>query len=181
MDELINSKLLFGTLFTSTPTESENLGLFFADVLKRLHNWTNKGVFEEQKRVLYDSQLQEIDFDGFRKILFDYHSIILQDVGVALGVHEYMARRNGITFLKNLLGVYPNVEDHCEQIVKCIEHISSTEQREDLKLSSSALIGHVKSRSKTWVHMWDFISMSEEENPLSGKTKGTETERRGNY
>lgn len=172
LDELINSRLLFGTLFTSTPTESENLGLFFADVLKRLHNWTNKGVFEEQKRVLYDSQLQEIDFDGFRKILFDYHSIILQDVGVALGVHEYMARRNGITFLKNLLGVYPNVEDHCEQIVKCIEHISSTEQREDLKLSSSALIGHVKSRSKTWVHMWDFISMSEEEkSTLQAKRK----------
>lgn len=160
LDELINSKLLFGTLFTSTPTESENLGLFFADILKRLHNWTTKEVFAQQK-LLRD--LQEIDFDTFRKVLFDYHSVILADVGVALGVHEYMARRNGITFLKNLLGVYPNVEDHCEQIVKFIEHIASTEEREDLKLSSSALIGHVKSRSKTWVHMWDFIAMSNED------------------
>lgn len=37
------------------------------------------------------------------------------------------------------------------------------EEREDLKLSSSALIGHVKSRSKYWVPLWEFIPMDDEE------------------
>lgn len=166
LDELIRSKILFGTLFTLTPTEAENLGLFFSDVLSTLHDWTSKPSFTEQAALatLYNKESRDIlTFEQYRVTLFEYHLIILEDVGRALEVAEYMSRRNAITFMKNLLGVYPNVEDHCEKVISLIENIINTEKREDLKLSSSALIGHVKSRSKTWVHLWDFIELPEDE------------------
>ncbi|KAK6458008.1 transcription factor/nuclear export subunit protein 2-domain-containing protein [Scheffersomyces xylosifermentans] len=165
LDELIKSRVLFGTLFTSTPSEAENLGLFFADILKTLHDWSEPTSFEKAHsgKNFFNSSGDQVDFDEFRTILFQYHSIILDDVNSALGVTEYMCRRNGITFMKNLLGVYPNVEEHCERILDLLENIANLETREDLILSSRALIGHVRARSKDWVHLWDFIPMADEE------------------
>ncbi|CAR65547.1 DEHA2C06798p [Debaryomyces hansenii CBS767] len=167
LNELIKSNILFGTLFTSTPAEAENLGLFFAELLKRLHAWSNESTFnaEAKNSTLFSEAdtTQELTYDIFRKLLFEYHDIILKDVGKALEVKEYMCRRNAITFLKYLVGIYPNVEDHCEKIVTYLENIALNEEREDLKLSSSALIGHVKSRSKYWVPLWEFIPMDDEE------------------
>jgi len=164
LDKLINNKLLFGTLFSSTPTEAENLGLFFAEVLGKLYSYTHESKFNSDFKDLncVDQDGDLLTFERFRSIVYTYHCSILQDVGDALTVDDYMCRRNAITLLKNLVGVYPNVEDHCEQVAKLIENIILTEKREDLKLSSNALIGHLKSRSKEWVHLWDFIEMSEE-------------------
>lgn len=159
LDELIKSKIIFGTLFTLTPTEAENFGLFFAEILKSLNSWTEKSAFDEA----FSENESDISFDDFRSTLYGYHSLLLSEILTALEVKDYMSRRNAITFLKNLLGVYPTVEDHCEKAVALIENISKNDPREDLKLSSSALIGHVKSRSKNWVHLWDFISMPESE------------------
>lgn len=157
LDELINTKIIFGSLFTLTPTEAENFGLFFAEILKSLSSWTEMSAFDQ---AFTESQ---ISFDEYRLKLYGYHSMLLSEVSNALEVKDYMSRRNAITFLKNLLGVYPSVEDHCEKLVKLIENITLNDPREDLKLSSSALIGHVKSRSKYWVHLWDFIPMPEAE------------------
>ncbi|RLV95905.1 THO complex subunit 2 [Spathaspora sp. JA1] len=162
LDQLTKSKILFGTLFTLTPTEAENLGLFFADILRTLQEWTNESRFKENEDLL-DAAGDIISFDDFRKLLHGYHTTILEEIESSLGVTEYMSRRNAITFLKNLLGVYPTVEDHCERVVRLIEKIFSTEDREDLKLSSGALVGHVKSRAKSWLKLWEFIPMSDEE------------------
>ncbi|KAF8005459.1 hypothetical protein HF325_000916 [Metschnikowia pulcherrima] len=94
-------------------------------------------------------------------MVFKFHTLLLDDVSRALIVTNYMSRMNAITYLKNLLGVYPIVEDHCESIIEAIESIARGEKRDDLKLSSSALIGHVKSRKASWLHLWDFIEMDE--------------------
>ncbi|KAK6465276.1 transcription factor/nuclear export subunit protein 2-domain-containing protein [Scheffersomyces coipomensis] len=161
-DQLIKNNILFGTLFTLTPIEAENLGLFFADVLFKLHSWTKKETFDLEAAALTKDD-KPVSFDNFRTILYEYHTSILDEIATALHVSEYMCRRNAITFLKNLLGIYPNVEDHCERVVELIEKVIKEEDREDLKLSSSALIGHVKSRSKEWVPIWDFIAMEEDE------------------
>lgn len=155
LDVLFKSKLLFGSLFTCTPTEAENLGLFVSAVLKDLFRLSDKETFEKEFAG------SSISFSDFRALVYEYHSVILSDIGGALTVKDYMSRMNAITFLKNLLGIYPLVEDHCEEIIKLIEHIALHEERDDLKLSSSALIGHVKSRMNSWVHLWDFIDMDE--------------------
>ncbi|RCK54347.1 THO complex subunit 2 [Candida viswanathii] len=161
LDLLFKSRILFGTLFTSTPTEAENIGLFFADILKTLQGWTDEKKYAEVE--LKDQEGDTVTFDDFRNLLFEYHSIILEEVKIGLQVTEYISRNNTITFLKNLLGVYPTVVEHCEIVVKLIEHLALTEERNDLKLASNALLVHIKSRSKEWVPTWDFIAMSEED------------------
>ena len=162
LDELFGNQILFGTLFTLSPLEAENLGIFYSEVLKVLHEWTDKVLFKQNCSTLSNDG-EQITYDEFRTMLFAYHEKLLSDVGNSLTVKEYMSRRNAITFLKNLLGVYPNVEDHCETMLGFIQNISDREERQDLKLSSYALIGHLRSRSKDWVHIWDFIPMSDEE------------------
>lgn len=172
LDGLFRTKLLFGTLFTCTPTEAENLGIFYSVILTRLNSWTNESVFNEQllNGTLFITDMgSQLTLNEFRQAVFDYHSDLLEDISLALTVQEYMSRRNAIIYLKNLLGIYPSVEDHCEAIIELIENISKDENRDDLKLSSSALIGHVKSRSGSWVHMWDFIDM-----PVDAKAKQVE-------
>lgn len=165
LSTIFTKRLLFGTIFTSTPTEAENLGLFVSEILKVLNSWTNEETYNSQVQAhpLVDERLEPLTFGSFGRYVYNFHESILEDIREALHVTDYMSRRNAITFLKNLLGVYPTVEDHCEAVIELIENISKREKREDLKLSSSALIGHVKSRSGTWVHIWDFIDLSEEE------------------
>ncbi|KAL7666282.1 THO complex subunit 2 [[Candida] zeylanoides] len=137
LDDLFGRHILFGTLFTSTPSEAENLGLFYAAVLGA------------------------VDAAGVaRTTTLGYHQRLLADLRQSLGTSEYMSRRNAITFLKNLLGVYPVVEDHCEALLKLVTHISTHDERGDLQLSSSAMIGHIESRRKHWVHMWDFAELA---------------------
>ncbi|QBM88862.1 THO complex subunit 2 [Metschnikowia aff. pulcherrima] len=164
LEALFESQLFFATLFTCTPTEAENLGVFVSAIFKELNSWTNEEVFKSHTRDAGirkgDSDI-EIDIHAFRKMVFKFHTLLLDDVSRALRVTNYMSRMNAITYLKNLLGVYPIVEDHCESIIEAIESIAREEKRDDLKLSSSALIGHVKSRKASWLHLWDFIEMDE--------------------
>lgn len=162
LDELFGNQLLFGTLFTLSPLEAENLGIFYAEILNSLHEWTDPILFTQNCLTLLADD-KKINHEDYRTKLFEYHEMLLADISNSLTVKEYMCRRNAITFLKNLLGVYPNVEDHCETMLRLIQNISDHEERQDLKLSSYALTGHVRSRSKEWVHKWDFVPMGDEE------------------
>ncbi|GEQ67098.1 hypothetical protein JCM33374_g761 [Metschnikowia sp. JCM 33374] len=165
LDVLFRNHIFFATLFTCSPTEAENLGIFVSAILKELNTWTSEDAFlkNTSKKSLYkDSDADVMTFGEFRENIFEYHTILLEDVSRALEVTTYMSRMNAITYLKNLLGVYPMVEDHCESVIELIHNITKREKRDDLKLSSSALIGHVKSRKNSWVHLWDFIDMEED-------------------
>lgn len=161
LQELFLSKILFSTLFTSTPTEAENLGIFLAVILQELGRWRNEEIFSTTE-FCSSTPEEKISFSEFKQILFGFHKIVLEDISRALYVTSYMSRINAITFLKNLLNIYPIVEDHCEEITLLIEDVSKYDTRDDLKLSSAALIGHVKSRENRWVHMWDFYDMDDE-------------------
>lgn len=157
-----NSKIFFSTLFTSTPTEAENLGLFLSVILQELDTWRSEEVFNSilLKSVLKTGDDKEIcTHSSFKKLLFDFHSEILADVSRSLEVTSYMSRINVITFLKNLVNIYPVVEDHCEKIASLISVVSKFDSRDDLKLASAALIGHVRARESRWVHMWEFYDM----------------------
>lgn len=175
LDLLFKSKSLFGTLCSSTPTEAENIGLFFADILRTLQGWRDESKYGEIG--LQDQDGDAITFDDFKKLLYDYHSLLLEEIRIGLQAPEYISRNNTIIFLKNLLAVYPTVDDHGAQIVNLIEKLSTTEKRNDLKLASNALLVHVKSKSKNWVPIWDFISMSEEEKEEIIKAKEEEKQR----
>lgn len=165
LDLVFSSKIFFATIFTCTPTEVENLGLFVASIFAGVN-----GLVE----------ISDLDqLESLRLKLLNFHSDHLEDVQRALSVAEYMARLNAITYLKNLIGVYPVVVDHCESLIKSIEGIAKFERREDLKLSSNALIGHIKSRAKSWKQIWEFAELPAEEKQIHiERRKAIENERR---
>lgn len=163
LDELINNNILFGSFFTSSPIESENLGLFFAEIFTILNSWRQEDKFTELPKDLIDGQGNNLTHEDYKKSLYSYQETILKDVLRALKSTDYMCRRNCITFLKNTVSVFPVVEDQCENLVEAISNIVNNEDREDLKLSGNALIGLIKSKSKEWVHLWDFIDLPEDE------------------
>ncbi|KAG5417371.1 RLR1 [Candida metapsilosis] len=154
LEGFTKDKLLSSVLFSSTPTEAENLGFFFAYALKRLQE------FADVEKV---KELHVEDFESYRNWIYDYHGAILSEVETALETEEYMSRSNTITFMKNLLGAYPVVEDHCEKMLNLIENVYTGDDREDIKLSSGALLNHLKSRAKLWIPIWDFKYVSDEE------------------
>lgn len=171
LNELINTNILFGSFFTSTPTESENLGLLFAEIFTILNSWNNNDKFNDLPVDLLDCNGNKIEFNNYRSLLYGYQETILKDVLRSLKTNDYMCRRNCITFLKNTVAVFPVVEDQCEQLVDAILNIVNHEDREDLKLSGNALIGLIKSGIKNWIHLWDFIEMSPEDSETHKKKR----------
>ncbi|EGV65929.1 hypothetical protein CANTEDRAFT_118856, partial [Yamadazyma tenuis ATCC 10573] len=161
LNYLFQSRVLFGTFFTSTLTESENLGLFFSELLIELNSWCNNETFEKLTNGLTNKEGVTLSFKGFKDLLYSYHTSLLDDLLTTLNSTDYMCRRNSIIFLKNIIHIYPVVEDQCEQLAEVIQQIINTEEREDLKLAVNALIGHIKARQSKWIHLWDFIEMPE--------------------
>ncbi|CDK25319.1 unnamed protein product [Kuraishia capsulata CBS 1993] len=104
-----------------------------------------------------------LTFKQYGRAMFNWHKSVLKDLSKSLESSEYMSRNNAIVFLKNLLGVFPKVEDHCEKLLHVINTSSSKDSREDLALASNAISGHLKSKMGTWIHMWEFFEMDEEE------------------
>lgn len=161
LDRLMTSDILLGTLFTSTLIESENLGVFFSQILVLLNDWDDEENFS--KLGIKDSLGEVITFKSYKQKMYLYHVKLLEDLLRSIRSKDYMCRRNGVIFLKNIVRLFPVIEDQCEQFVELIEKIIDTEDREDLKLSANALIGHLKSRKSSWVHLWDFVELPEDE------------------
>ncbi|GMM38710.1 Tho2 protein [Saccharomycopsis crataegensis] len=241
--EILNvlfSDVICSTIFSSTPQEAENFGLFFSKVLEYLNSLRIKKVFfmeklgielpkeetkkteddgekpgnEEEKNVIsepqddgddnnedvemkegddnndddddgynnkneneakfenqdedeVDDEAEEGDlaiFNEYTLQLYGWHSQTVSAIISCLQNHDYMYRRNAITFLKNLVGYFPVVIDHCEELLEQIETIFVNDEREDIRLASSAIIGLLKSKQAEWVAVYDFYKM-----PLSEK------------
>lgn len=147
VDIFLTSEVLDTLIYTITPLEAENLGFFLAEIF---------GFYEELR------SSGELSND-VKKLIYSWHTKALSSIKSNIESENYMSRRNSFTLLKNLIGVYPIVEDHAEEIVELIEKVSNTEQRKDLKLASDAILAHIKSRSKKWIHLWDFYEFPDEE------------------
>ncbi|CCH43570.1 THO complex subunit [Wickerhamomyces ciferrii] len=144
---LFDSDFLDTLIYTITPLESENLGFFLAEVLGHYEKLRNE---------------EDADNDT-KKLIFNWQQQVLFSIKLNIESENYMSRRNVFTLLKNLITVYPVVEGHGESVVKSIEKVSNKEERQDLKLASDAILAHIKSRSKKWIHAWEFYEFEEAE------------------
>lgn len=163
LDNLFYNKILIGTFFTFTLSEAENFGLFFADLLGWIQEEFDNFSSTDSNDLMLNEKNEIMTKKELFALLFNYHDTLLNEIEETLIFDDYMCRHNVITFLIRLLGVYPMIEDHCEKILKTIETIAINEDRDDLRLSLNALIGHMKARSKKWIHLWDFLKLSKEE------------------
>lgn len=74
-----------------------------------------------------------------------------------------MSIRNGIEFMKHVTSVFPVVKAHIQLVYTTLEENLINEEREDIKLPSSALIGHLKARLKDALELDEFCTLTEEE------------------
>ncbi|KAG7877741.1 hypothetical protein KL937_004611 [Ogataea polymorpha] len=175
LNELFTCNFLQPTLFTSTTLEIENLGIFYLHVLKELNAW-------RQDAKLYDSKAlgkegasdpllaglkvpggDHLQFEEFRKTLFNWHKSLEKRILAALDSEQYTTRNNAIIFLKNLLGEFPVVADHSEVLTRKLAAIYSSDSREDIKLASNALFVLISSKKASCVQTWEFYEMDPEE------------------
>ncbi|EJS42009.1 rlr1p [Saccharomyces arboricola H-6] len=164
LNTFITSDILKTLLFCCTSSEAGNLGLFFTNVLKKLEEMRLNGDFDSQ---------------ASRK-LYEWHSVITDQIIDLLSEKNYMSIRNGIEFMKHVTSVFPIVKTHIQLVYTTLEENLVHEEREDIKLPSSALIGHLKARLKNALELDEFCSLTEQE-AEEKKTYQMELEEIKNY
>lgn len=153
MDVLIRSEVLSTLLFCCTSSEAGNLGIFFAQLL------------QEIERMRKDKELDEKEC----RVLYEWHTIITHQIMLTLQNKNYMSIRNGIEFMKHLSSLFPVVDSHIQLLCQTIADNLELEEREDIKLPSNALLGHLKARLKGALNLEEFCVLNEEE--LEAKSK----------
>lgn len=146
MDVFIRSEVLSSLLFCCTGSEAGNLGIFFAQLL------------EETERMRREEQDRKAS-----RVLYEWHNIITEQVVLTLQNKNYMSVRNGIEFMKHLSSLFPVVDSHIQLLCQTITDNLEQEEREDIKLPSNALLGHLKARLKGALKDEEFCELNEEE------------------
>lgn len=182
-DKLFADGILYGTLLTCTSYEAENLGMFFSEIFAELGHWRldidvfiHSGLgkrvvdgevsympgllYKFEEKDITESKL--IDHPIFLRAMEKWHRHTATAIVDCLHSEDYMHRRNTITLLRNMIGVFPVITTHGLDIVDALEDIEYTDEREDLKLAARALLVHLKRNIPTWVEVYDFKSVSPE-------------------
>ncbi|CCK72019.1 Tho2p KNAG_0I02330 [Huiozyma naganishii CBS 8797] len=149
LDTLINSNVISALLFSCTVIEAGNLGIFFCSLFEWLEEQrAADGVFSSDQR----------------RQLYDWHCSMTAQIIDLLSAKNYMSIRNGIEFMKYVSRVFPVVRDHVELLCGLLESNLVSEEREDIILPTSALLGHLKARlRKSAIALSDFCEMTPEE------------------
>lgn len=204
---ILFSEVAISTIFTSTPQEVEDFGLFFQGIFEYLDTLRDFNTYKrirasnnnEQSDDVEMLSVQDVDesddvrmsagndendisnkespqildstdddlvklHNEFRYQLYEWHHSLFEDVILSIKSDDYMLRRNAITFMKNLLPVFPRVHEHFDALIDSLDEINNTDNREDIKLASLALFNSTKSKVKSnGVYLYDFYDMSNEE------------------
>lgn len=162
-DLLLRAGRLTSLIFMCSSKEADNLGRFLHELLKDLARWhAAKSVYEREacgpKKQLpgFSVKVESgrptafLEFENFRRILYKWHTQLYQALLKCLTSPEYMHVRNAISVLRTISGTYPQVDWHGTQLQKAVDKLGQSD-KEDLKVSSKALLGALSKRSKTWL------------------------------
>lgn len=148
-NELIQSNILETLLFSCTSAEAGNLGMFFFIMLD----------FVEKER-----KNNSYDISSYKRQVYELQTSIVRQVINCLSSKNYMSIRNGIEFMKQLSLIFPVIDNHLTILIILLEENLLSEKREDIKLPTNALLGHLKARLKnSAIKLEDFCEMTENE------------------
>ena len=169
MDAIFDTKWLAALVFHFTAKEAENFGRFMNELLKCLASWhADQQVYEREaygaKKDLKGFYRNPEDpsplaYEDFRRQLSKWHLQLKLALEKCFTSGEYMHIRNAVIVLKSVVAVFPMVNFHGEQLVSCVDDISKTDSRDDLKLAAMSLLGNLKRRQKEWVMVQAFNSV----------------------
>ncbi|PIA91914.1 THO complex subunit 2 [Cercospora beticola] len=162
---LFKKKQLTSLIFEATQNEAQHLARFLLEILKLLHRWhSDKSMYEKEalglKKKLpgFVRQFEEngepklvMDWELFRKMLFNFHSALNGALQTCFESGEYMHIRNGMTVLKGIHQFFPALKFMGKNMMEQVERLSKEESRSDLKLSAMSLRGPLLGREKQWV------------------------------
>lgn len=163
-DLMFKSDRLASLVFACTSNEADNLGRFLNEVLRDLARWhQSKSVYEKEA---YGSAkdlpgfamsvsaagkvLKLLGYEDFRRILFLWHQKLHAALITCLSSPEYMHVRNAISVLRAVSKHFPAVVFHGTTLRKSIEALGDSD-KEDLKLSSKAILSELNKREKMWI------------------------------
>ncbi|CAR29317.1 ZYRO0G05830p [Zygosaccharomyces rouxii] len=149
----MSSRILSALLFCCTRSEAGNMGIFFSQLLGSL----------EEMRVSEDQEFL------YQRELYECNSLLTEQIVELLFNRNYMSIRNGIEFMKHVSHVFPIIDTQILVACKALERILESEEREDIKLPSNALFGHLKARLKNSCKPEEFCEMTEDEKREKGK------------
>ncbi|KIW27666.1 uncharacterized protein PV07_07389 [Cladophialophora immunda] len=159
---------LISLIFMCTSKEADNLGKFLNEVLKDLARWHgSKATYEREgwgikknlpgfaMKVEAGKVVALLDFESFQRVLYKWHGNLHTALQRCLTSPEYMHVRNAISVLRAISGVYPAVNWHGTGLQKAVDKLRESD-KEDLKVSSQALLGALHRREKLWVGLETF-------------------------
>lgn len=162
-DLIFKPSRLVSLIFMCTSKEADNLGRFLNEVLKDLTRWhASKATFEREgwgskknlpgfaMKVEAGKVVALLDFESFRRVFYKWHGNLYTALQKCLTSPEYMHVRNAISVLRSISTVYPAVNFHGTGLQKAVDKLRDSD-KEDLKVSSQALLGALHRREKSWV------------------------------
>ncbi|KAL6249970.1 THO2 plays a role in transcriptional elongation [Rhinocladiella similis] len=193
-DLIFKTPRFVSLIFVCTSKEADNLGRFLNEVLKDLSRWhTTKSTYEREAwgskknlpgfamKVEAGKVISLLDFESFRRVLYKWHSNLYAALQKCLASPEYMHVRNAISVLRTISAIYPAVNFHGTGLQKAVDKLRDSD-KEDLKVSSQALLGALHRREKVWSDPQAFRQGSEtvgEHIQAASQSKSEETKEAG--
>ena len=163
LDQIFAEKRLTSILFLCTAKEAESLGGFLNEILRDLKKWHgDKALYEKEAygpktelsgflRRQEDGSYKLLQYEDFRSLLFKWHRQLHVALRTCFSSAEYMHIRNAINVAKAIFQTFPAIDWMGAQLVNAISLLTQNENREDLKIAATSLLGNVKRREKEWI------------------------------
>ncbi|KAL4870581.1 hypothetical protein BDV12DRAFT_195304 [Aspergillus spectabilis] len=165
LDQLFREQRLTALIFLSTSREADNLGRFLNEVLRDLSRWhADQNVYEKEAfgtkkdlpgfAINVDSEgkpTKFLDYEDFRNLLYKWHRLLSSALKTCLNGGEYMHIRNAISVLKAVVQHFPAVNWIGQAMLTSVNHLSQTDERDDVKIPAASLIGDLNRREKKWM------------------------------
>ena len=158
-DIIFRQDRLTSVIFSCSAKETDNLGRFLSEVLRDFGRWhQNKSVYEREafgsKKQLTGFEYKPgvwLNYEEFRRLLFKWHNLLYQALSRCLESDEYMHIRNAISLMRSVSLYFPAINFHGTKLVELLKKLGENASREDLQLSSRAVLGSLYRREKFWV------------------------------
>ncbi|KAF2273825.1 uncharacterized protein EI97DRAFT_444632 [Westerdykella ornata] len=181
LDQLFRRKLLTNIIFMCSEREASNLGRFLNDVLKELNTWhssqANYIKFSQGSKKNSPgfgktfnadrSPATFLDFAEFQSLLNKWHDQIYGALKACLKSDEYMHIRNAINVLKAVAPSFPKIDSMGKAIYQMVHDVSENDEREDIKLVATSVLGDIKKGDKQRMPLQTFNPQAKVAVPVS--------------
>jgi THO complex subunit 2 len=164
LDDLFNTNKLRSIISMYTEGESLAFGRFLGDVLRELQVWhkNDNDAFAKHAHGLEknlpgfgwkfnaDRTAETLfTYEQFCMVLFKWHRALTTALKTCLESGSYMQMRNAINVLHALGTNFPKVNTLGTELLQLIEHLTETEERDDLKKSLESIRAPVSKNVKS--------------------------------